>query len=64
MARRSKGPRVELTVRVKPEVHAAASAVAKARGTTLTELVSSLLERELGVAIEAVRAGATMSKVA
>lgn len=54
-----------MTVRVRPEVHTAATAVAKARGTTLTELVNGLLERELGTAIEAVQASSSqMSRVA
>lgn len=50
--RPSKGPRVEMTIRVRPEVHDAASAVAKMRGLTLTDLVGGLLERELGAAVE------------
>ena len=50
--RPSKGPRVEMTIRVRPEVHDAATAVAKMRGMSLTDFVGGLLERELGAAVD------------
>ena len=50
--RPSKGPRVEMTVRVRPAVHDAAMAVAKVRGVSLTDFVAGLLEKELGAAVE------------
>jgi predicted HicB family RNase H-like nuclease len=61
--RPSKGPRVEMTVRVRPAVHDAATAVAKMRGVSLTEFVAGLLERELGPAVEMAQA-TRMSEVA
>lgn len=50
--RPSKGPRVEMTIRVRPEVHDAATAVAKMRGMSLTDFVGGLLARELGAAVD------------
>ncbi len=50
--RPSKGPRVEMTIRVRPEVHYAATAVAKLRSMSLTDFVAGLLERELGAAVD------------
>jgi predicted HicB family RNase H-like nuclease len=41
-----------MTIRVRPEVHDAAMAVAKLRKTSLTDLVGGLLERELGAAVD------------
>lgn len=61
--RPSKGPRVEMTIRVRPEVHDASTAVAKMRGLSLTEFVAGLLERELGPAVEMAQA-TRMSEVA
>jgi len=50
--RPSKGPRMEMTIRVRPAVHDAATAVAKMRGLSLTDFVAGLLEKELGPAVE------------
>lgn len=50
--RPSKGHRVEMTTRVRPEIHAAAKALARARGTTINGLVEALLEKELGLLVE------------
>jgi predicted HicB family RNase H-like nuclease len=61
--RPSKGPRVEMTIRVRPEVHDAATAVSKMRGVSLTDFVAGLLERELGAAVEMAQAN-RMSEVA
>ena len=61
--RPSKGPRVEMTIRVRPEVHDATTAVAKMRGVSLTDFVAGLLERELGPAVEMAQAN-RMSEVA
>lgn len=50
--RPSKGHRVEMTTRVRPEIHAAAKALARARGTTVNAFVEGVLERELGTLVE------------
>jgi predicted HicB family RNase H-like nuclease len=43
---------MEMTIRVRPAVHDAATAVAKMRGLSLTDFVAGLLEKELGPAVE------------
>lgn len=61
--RPSKGHRVEMTTRVRPEIHAAAKALARARGTTINGLVEAVLERELGLLVE-IEAARDMTRVA
>jgi hypothetical protein len=47
--RPSVGPRTEVTTRVRPELHIAMVAVAKARGVTMTKLLETAIEHELGI---------------
>ena len=41
------GPRVEVTTRVRPEVHTAVTRLAQERGISITRLVADLMEREV-----------------
>lgn len=43
------GTRTEVTTRVRPELHNAMVAVAKARGVTMTKFLETAIERELGI---------------
>lgn len=47
--RPSVGPRKEITTRVRPELHHALLALAQARGVTMTDLLTTAIERELGI---------------
>jgi hypothetical protein len=44
------GPRVEVTTRVPPEIHAACRELAEQRGISLTSLVAGLMATEVGKA--------------
>lgn len=64
--RPSVGPRTEITTRVRPELHHALLALAKARGVSMTQLLTGVIERELGIQTPATgtSSGVRMSEVA